>query len=113
MDSHRGYGPKPYDATGDPPAGRGAPRITQASSGASVRVAVVLLDPLSALRLALLDGRIDTVTYRAVVEYVSPVPLFSSGNEAAAHGESGIETPDERASRLINKITRARNDLVQ
>ncbi|MBQ0850234.1 hypothetical protein J8N05_18735 [Streptomyces sp. BH-SS-21] len=68
---------------------------------------------LLALRLALLDGRIDTVTYKAVVEYVSPVPLFSSGSEAGAHGESGIETPDERARRLINKINRTRNDLVQ
>ena len=45
MDSHRGYGPKPCDATRNPPAGRGVPRIPQVSSRASVRVAVVPLDP--------------------------------------------------------------------
>lgn len=55
----------------------------------------------------------DTLTYKAVVEYVSPMPLFSSGSETAAHGESGIERPDEKARHLISKITRTRNDLVQ
>ncbi|MFI7337249.1 DUF6283 family protein [Streptomyces sp. NPDC050085] len=70
-------------------------------------------EELLALRLALLDGSIDTDTYKAVVEYASPVPLFSSGSEAATHGESGIETPDEKARHLISKITRTRNDLVQ
>jgi hypothetical protein len=68
---------------------------------------------LLALRLALLDCRIDSATYRAVVEYVSPVSLFSSGSEAAAHGEAGIDEPGEKARRLINKITRTRSDLVQ
>ncbi|MFD7540214.1 DUF6283 family protein [Streptomyces sp. NPDC059819] len=68
---------------------------------------------LLALRLALLHGRIDIATFEAVVEYVSPVPLFSSGREAATHGESGIETPDEKARHLISKISRTRNDLVQ
>lgn len=68
---------------------------------------------LLALRLAVLDGSIDATTYRAVVEYVSPVPLFSSGREAAAHGEAGIDAPDEKASHLINKITRTRRDLVR
>ncbi|WP_153815742.1 DUF6283 family protein [Streptomyces sp. SUK 48] len=68
---------------------------------------------LLALRLAVLEGSIDAVTYRAVVEYVSPVALFPSGREAAAHGEAGVGAPTEEALRLINKIRRTRNDLVQ
>ncbi|MEU5306978.1 DUF6283 family protein [Streptomyces noursei] len=70
-------------------------------------------EELLALRLAVLGGRIDATTYRAVVEYVSPVPLFASGSDAAAHGEADIDAPAEEARRLINKITRTRNDLVQ
>lgn len=68
---------------------------------------------LLALRLAVLDASIDAATYQAVVEYVSPVPLFPTGSDAAAHGEVGIDAPAEDARRLINKITRTRNDLVQ
>ncbi|MEW1632223.1 hypothetical protein AB0387_33470 [Streptomyces sp. NPDC089173] len=63
--------------------------------------------------LAVLEGRIDATTYRAVVEYVSPVPLFSSGCEAADHGETDIDAPAAEARSLINKIARARNDLVE
>ena len=42
----------------------------------------------------------------AVFRYESPVPLFESGAEAAAHGLSGIEAPDERARALIAKLER-------
>lgn len=37
-------------------------------------------------------------------DYVSPVPLFSSGAEAAAHGLSGIDRPDGRARAAIAKL---------
>ncbi|MFI1376040.1 DUF6283 family protein [Streptomyces longwoodensis] len=67
---------------------------------------------LLALRLALLEGRIDEATFEAVADYTSPVPLFFSGSEAAAHGETGIDAPTEEARRLIDKITRTRSDLV-
>lgn len=67
---------------------------------------------LLALRLAMFEGRIDAATYRTVVEYVSPVPLFSSGSDAATHGQTGIDAPVEQARRLINKIARTRNDLL-
>jgi hypothetical protein len=70
-------------------------------------------EELLALRLAVLDGSMDATTYRAVVEYTSPVPLFPSGRDAAAHGEAGIDAPDETARLVINKIIRTRNDLVQ
>ncbi|WP_353962952.1 DUF6283 family protein [Streptomyces sp. NBC_00878] len=63
-------------------------------------------EELLALRLAVLDGCIDAATYRTVVEYVSPVPLFPSGSEAAAHGGAGIAAPVKEARRLINKIAR-------
>ncbi len=53
-------------------------------------------DHLLALRL----NRVDSATF----DYVSPVPLFRSGREAAAHGLSGINNPDRRARRAIAKL---------
>jgi len=42
----------------------------------------------------------DTYTYQ------SPVPLFSSGAEAAHHGLAGIENPDDSARAAIDKLER-------
>ncbi|MEV7177772.1 DUF6283 family protein [Kitasatospora sp. NPDC093679] len=70
-------------------------------------------DGLLAPRIAVIQGRLDAVTYRAIAEYVSPVPLFSSGAEAAEHGLSGISEPGAEARRVIGKITRVRSDLSQ
>lgn len=39
-------------------------------------------------------------------DYVSPVPLFSSGREAATHGLSGVESPGEDALAAIRKLER-------
>lgn len=39
-------------------------------------------------------------------DYVSPVPLFRSGREAAVHGLLGVNRPDERAQRMIEKLER-------
>ncbi|MGW9031740.1 DUF6283 family protein [Streptomyces sp. NPDC055722] len=66
---------------------------------------------LLALRLGLLDGRIDAAIYQDCVAYVSPDPLFASGSDAAAHGRSGISEPSEEARQLIAKISRRRGDL--
>lgn len=66
---------------------------------------------LLALRIARLDGRIDATTHQAVAEYTSPIPLFASGDEAAAHGQADIELPSKEAVRLIAKISRSRGDL--
>ncbi len=41
-----------------------------------------------------------------VFDYVSPVPLFASGMEAAAHGMSGIDAPDRDARLAISKLAR-------
>lgn len=41
-------------------------------------------------------------------DYVSPVPLFASGAEAAAHGLSGIDRPDASARAAIAKLERRR-----
>lgn len=53
-------------------------------------------DHLAAMRLHQVHP--DTFTYE------SPVPLFSSGAEAAAHGLSGVENPDARALAAIDKL---------
>ncbi|MFJ2778184.1 hypothetical protein [Kitasatospora sp. NPDC087315] len=44
-----------------------------------------------------------------MVTYVSPVPLFFSGSEAAAHGQADIDRPE--ADRLVDKIIRTRRDI--
>ncbi|MFJ6140117.1 hypothetical protein [Kitasatospora sp. NPDC092286] len=46
-----------------------------------------------------------------MVTYVSPVPLFSSGSEAAAHGQADIDRPGPEADRLVDKIIRTRRDI--
>ncbi|MFD7015863.1 DUF6283 family protein [Streptomyces sp. NPDC059928] len=68
---------------------------------------------LLALRFALLTGTIDVETHRATTAYVSPIPLFCSGHEAAAHGEAGVDAPAEEAHLLIKKITRTRQHLTE
>ncbi len=44
----------------------------------------------------------------SVWDYESPVPLFASGAEAAAHGRKSIKQPDARAQRAIVRLVRAR-----
>lgn len=44
----------------------------------------------------------------ATLDYVSPVPLFASGAEAAAHGRAEIEAPSEKAVRVIVKLRQRR-----
>lgn len=39
-------------------------------------------------------------------DYQSPVPLFASGAQAAAHGMARIENPDKRAVAAIQKLER-------
>lgn len=60
---------------------------------------------LLALRLAGINGSMMPDDIAATVEYRSPAPIFDSGAAAAAHGQSGIDRPDERARRAIGKLT--------
>jgi len=45
-------------------------------------------------------------------DYESPVPLFSSGTEAALHGLSGVEDPSPEAKRLVDKLSDKLGDKV-
>jgi hypothetical protein len=69
---------------------------------------------LLSLRIAVSDSvaMISPRTYDLTAEYQSPVPLFASGAEAAAHGMRDIETPDQTATVAIEKILRVRPDIV-
>lgn len=51
----------------------------------------------------LLSMRVNRVAPETF-EYVSPVPLFASGAEAARHGLSGVDDPDEHAIIAIEKL---------
>jgi hypothetical protein len=67
---------------------------------------------LLALRLAVAHEVISEDTARAVVEYVTVVPLFASGAQAADHGQRNLEHPDPSAMAAIAKIEHARADLI-
>lgn len=45
---------------------------------------------------------------REIAEYTTDVPVFASGTEAALHGMSGVERPDEKARKMISKLERRR-----
>lgn len=66
-------------------------------------------EELLSLRIAVAVREISPETYRLTVLYESPVPLFASGAEAAAHG---MEEPTPAASRVIEKILRVRTDII-
>ena len=66
-----------------------------------------------ALRIAHASGEVTLETAEAIVDYVSPEPLFPSGAEAAAHGVREIDNPGPEACAAIRKIERIRTDLTQ
>lgn len=68
---------------------------------------------LLSLRVAAVTGEITLETAEAVRGYVSPVPLFSSGAEAAAHGMREIHDPGPEARAAMGKIERIRTDLIE
>ena len=57
---------------------------------------------LLAVRLALIEGRIDP----SCAQYRTSVPLFESGAAAAAHGVRDISAPAARARSAIEKIVK-------
>lgn len=56
------------------------------------------------LRLALAHSRLTAEEYDVALDYVSPVPLWSSGAEAAEHGKAEIITPGVAARKAIDKL---------
>jgi len=60
---------------------------------------------LLACRLA--SARLDPMVW----DYESPVRLFASGTEAAAHGRRAIRRPDKAAQRVIGRLHRKRGRL--
>jgi hypothetical protein len=62
------------------------------------------MDENLAIRIAASMGDLTVEGYNAVLDYVSPVPLWSSGTEAAKHGVASIETPDEKAQKIIDRL---------
>lgn len=61
-----------------------------------------------ALRFAEMTGQIDPETVDAILDYATDVPLFTSGQQAAAHGMANIDNPDDDAISTMDKITRRR-----
>lgn len=58
------------------------------------------------LRLAAHGGLLSGEDIDAALDYESPVPLWSSGAEAAAHGRADIEAPGGKAQRTIDNLKR-------
>ena len=57
-------------------------------------------DNLLALRIARVDP--------SVFDYVSPVPVFKSGREAAEHGMRDVSGPSPKAEKMISGLIRKR-----
>lgn len=66
---------------------------------------------LLALRLAGVLGEMTDSELRSALDYRSPVPLFTSGAAAAAHGMKDIENPDDAALAVMDKIRARRADI--
>lgn len=62
------------------------------------------MDNTLAMRLA--HHRMAGEEIEKTYDYVCPVPLWSSGREARDHGMANLETPDDKARRTIEKLTR-------
>ena len=60
------------------------------------------------VRFAVLSGALSGGDVDAVLDYRSPVPLFESGVEAAAHGLADLDAPGEPAQRVMEKVTQRR-----
>lgn len=64
------------------------------------------MDESMAVRLAVLSGDLDPEDLEAVLNYESPVPLWSSGMEAAAHGLAEVPNPPSRAKSIMRNLRR-------
>ncbi len=64
------------------------------------------MDENLALRIAALTGRVPLETIEAIRDYVSPIPLWESGAQAARHGLAEVEAPGGEAARKIDRLIR-------
>lgn len=58
------------------------------------------------LRIASMAGVISAEALDEILEYETPVPLFASGAEAAAHGLAEVLAPGEEACKVVAKLER-------
>lgn len=62
------------------------------------------MDENIGLRLAVMSGTMSPEDADAARDYSTPVPIFESGAEAAAHGMREIETPSIGARRVVDRL---------
>ena len=62
------------------------------------------MDENLALRIGAASGDISVDDIDAARTYTSPVPLFATGADAAAHGMRDIANPDDRTLRTADKL---------
>lgn len=72
-------------------------------------VGVTDMDHCLALRLAASTGSVEDAS--AFLDYTTPVDLFLSGGEAAAHGVREINDPSPKAQVSMKKLRRKLNKL--
>lgn len=62
------------------------------------------MDHNLAARVAVLDGRLTPDEYQRLLDYAPGVPLFGSGQSAAAHGLADEKNPGQRARQMARKL---------
>lgn len=68
------------------------------------------MDENLAVRIALSDGTLTPEVFEQVLDYVSPIPLFESGQAAHDHGMDRVDDPDFTAQRTIQRLRRKISD---
>lgn len=62
------------------------------------------MDQSLSVRIAGATGQLAPQVIEDLFDYTTPVPLFASGAEAAEHGLVDVESPNEKARRVIAKL---------
>jgi hypothetical protein len=65
---------------------------------------------LFALRLAACTGQMSPDELAATLDYTSPVPLWGSGRDAAAHGLADVADPGAAARTMADRLSRRLRD---
>ena len=64
------------------------------------------MDQNLGMRLAVRSGDVSEETMDACLNYVTEVPLFESGKEAALHGFRDMADPSERTRKIATKLVK-------